>query len=1128
MYEQTASLVQQLKARLLAVARRLTLAHLFYGLLLILVAGGSIWLFLTALEAWLWLPTVLRTGLLVLFCLGLVAGIGWYLIRPLVQPPDEATVAKRIGERFPEVSDRLTNLLQLSAGRHSDAPNPLLNAAVVRLSNEVAAVPFEQVENFGRSKKMSKWLLAPLLALGLFLGIAPQSFLSATERLLSPGKAFEPPAPFRFVVEPGNAKVVKGASLPINARTYGTLMPIQASLEMGLSGETHTDNIPLSANAEGRFQHQLTNIRQTTRYRLVSDGIASPWYTIEVLERPTVRSLQVAINPPGYSGLGSQTLDTNVGDVVGLPGTLVNLQLKLNQPDISEANILFDDGEHVPLTINGDEAHGAFNIRKDGSYQILLRNAQQITNENTITYAISTMRDAPPSVVIVQPADNETMSESQRELVVARVTDDYGFSKASLCWRLAERIDGQTMQESRCLGLGVKGRELDQELAYEWLIPESTGLELREGDVIEYFVQVWDNNSVAGYQSARSAIFTLRIPSLTQQYKELEEKSDNIEDQMQNMQNESSDMNQMFKELQQQLRQKQAPEWNDERNLQRLMENKQQMENRAQELKDQIQELNDQMQEQNLVNEKTLEMFRELERIAEEIKTPALQEALRRLQEAMKQMNPQQMERAMEEYKNAEQQMRQRLERLKELYKQLKANAKLDELANKAEQMAEKQEKLSEQMNEMQKDGKLDAKEQQDLNQMAEQQQRNAQEMKEMEAQMGELNKDMQEMKTGPKEEMKEMNSEAQQDKLSNKMEQNKEQMKEQKMQQAKQGQQQMKQRLQQMAQQMRAMQEQQQEQQVQLNIEALRRVLDDVLTLSQEQENLRNTTGRLQGDNPRLRRIAQQQSELRDGLKIVSDTLLTLSKRIPKMNAKIQTEATRAQGEMSQAVGMVTERQVGMATGSQKAAMTHLNELALLLSELLSQMQAQAGPGSMSMQQMMDMLQQMSNQQQRLNQQIQQLLNEMQGDRMSQSQQERASQISQQQQAIKQQLDQMMRNPEFNQKVLGDMKRVSDDMDETIRELKNRNVTRQTTYRQNQILSRLLEATRSLNTRGREEKRQSERAKERSNTSPMQLRSQDRATQIRRDLIRAIETGYAPDYERLIRKYFELMQQSK
>ncbi|MBL7979765.1 MAG: hypothetical protein JNN12_15620 [Bacteroidetes Order II. Incertae sedis bacterium] len=1128
MHEQTASLVQRIHERLVVAARRLTLANFFYGLLFLVVVGGSIWLLLTGLEAWLWLPTWLRSALFFLFCLSLLGGIGWFLVRPLVSRPSEEVVAKRIGERFPEVSDRLTNLLHLSAGRHSQAPNPLLNAAVERLSNEVSVVPFEQVENFSQPKHFSKWLLVPLLAFGLFIGLAPQSFLSATERLLAPGTTFEPPALFRFVVEPGNTKVVKGASLPMNVRTYGTVMPIQATLEMGLKDEEHTDKIPLSANAEGRFTHQLTNIRQTTRYRMVSDGIESAWYTIEVLERPAVRSLNVSINPPSYSGLGGQRLDNNVGDVVGLPGTLVNIRLQLNQSNITEANLLFDDGEHLPLTINGEEAYGAFNIRKDGNYQVLLRNAHQITNENTITYAISTMRDAPPSVVITEPSDNQIMSESQRELVVARVTDDYGFSKASLCWRLAERIEGQTMPESRCIGLGIKGRELDQELAYEWLVPEATGLDLREGDVLEYYIQVWDNNAVAGYQTARSAIFTLRIPSLTQQYKELEEKSDNIEDQMRNMQHESSDMNQMFNELQQQLRQKQAPEWNDERNLQRLMENKQQMENRAQELKDQIQELNDQMQEQNLVNEKTLEMFRELERIAEEIKTPALQEALRRLQEAMRQMNPQQMERAMQEYKNAEQQMRQRLERLKELYKQLKANAKLDELANKAEQMADKQEQLSEKINEMQKDGKLDAKEQADLNQMAEQQQRNAQEMKEMEAQMGELNKDMQEMKNGPKEEMKEMNKEAQQDKLSNKMEQNKEQMKDQKMQQAKQGQQQMKQRLMQMAQQMRSMQEQQQQQQVQLNVEALRRVLDDVLTLSQEQESLRNATGRLQGDNPRLRRIAQQQSELRDGLKIVSDTLLTLSKRIPKMNAKIQTEATRAQGEMSLAVSMATERQVGMASGNQKAAMTHLNELALLLSELLSQMQAQAGPGSMSMQQMMDMLQQMSNQQQRLNQQIQQLLNEMQGDRMSQSQQERASQISQQQQAIKRQLEQMMQNPEFNQKVLGDMKRVSDDMDETIRELKNRNITRQTTYRQNQILSRLLEATRSLNTRGREEKRQSERAKERNQSSPMQLKPQDRATQIRRDLIRAIETGYAPDYERLIRKYFELMQQGK
>lgn len=205
---------------------------------------------------------------------------------------------------------------------------------------------------------------------------------------------------------------------------------------------------------------------------------------------------------------------------------------------------------------------------------------------------------------------------------------------------------------------------------------------------------------------------------------------------------------------------------------------------------------------------------------------------------------------------------------------------------------------------------------------------------------------------------------------------------------------------------------------------------------------------------------------------------------------------------------------------------MTHLNELALLLSELMSQMQQQAGPGSASMQQMMQMLQQMSQQQQQLNQKMQQLLNEMQGDRMSQSQQERMQQMSAQQAAIKKQLDKLMQNPAFRNKVLGDMKKVSEDMDETIREMRQNNVTRQTTFRQQQILNRLLEASRSMNTRGREEKRQSERAKEKEKNAPNALRPLDRNTQIRRDLIRALESGYSPDYERLIKRYFELLQQ--
>ena len=1128
MSEQTESLVSSLRNRLALALRRMTWARVLMGVVLLSLVLGSLWLILAALEAALWLPTGLRTALFVLFLGTALGGLLYWIARPFWQRPTVEEGAKRIGERFPEVSDRLLNLLHLSEGRHSEAPNPLLEAAVQRLGTEVAPVPFERVEDFHEPKRLSKWLAIPAAVLALFLALSPQSFLEASHRLWSPGVFFERPARFHFTIRPGNTKVVKGASLPISAKTYGSIMPVKATLEMGLVDEDHTEHIPLSADADGRFQHMMANIRQTTRYRFVSDEVQSPWFTIEVMDRPAVRQLNVHLNPPGYSGLQAQTLEGNVGDVVGLPGTSVSLNVQLSRPDVTEANLLFQDGSTVPLSVDGDRASGGFTIRKDGSYQILLRTRDQITNDNPISYAISTLRDEQPTVSIVTPSPDEQLTESMRVRVLARTTDDYGFSKAALCWRLAQRQEGAPMAQSKCIGLGIQNRVLDQELQYEWLLPESTGIEFREGDVIEYFVQVWDNNSVAGYQTARSSIQTLRLPSLTQQYKQLEEQSDRIENQIQDMQNGSSDMRDMFNQLQEQLRQKQAPEWDDQRNLQRMMEERREMDQQVQDLKEAFQELNQQMQEQNLVDDKTLEMFREMERIAQELNTPEMLEALRRLQEAMRQMNPQMMEQAMQQFQMNERSFQQRLERMKELFKQLKVQQKMDELQNRAEEMADKQDRLADQIEEMQKDGKLDTQEQQRMNELAEEQARNRDVMRQMEQEMNELNEQMEELKNAPKEEMKELNKDMQREKMSQKMEQNKQDMQNGKAQQAKQNQRNMSQKLRSMAQQMQQMQEQNQQEQVQMNIEALRRALDDVLTLSREQENLRNSTQNLQSDNPRVRRIAQQQSELGDGLRILGDSLLTLSKRVPKMNKKIQEEATHAQGEMAQTISMLTERQVAIATGNQKAAMTHLNELALLLSELLSQMQAQAGPGSMSMQQMMDMMQQMSQQQQRINQQIQQMLNQMMGNRMSQSQQERLNQLSAQQEAIRRQLDQLMNNPEFRSKVLGDMKKVSEDMQQTVQDMRRNNVTRETVLRQNQILSRLLEATRSLNTRGREEKRQSERAKEQNQQTPNQLRPQDRATQIRRDLIRAIETGYAPDYERLIRKYFERLQQGQ
>ncbi|MEX0747048.1 MAG: chromosome partitioning protein ParA, partial [Rhodothermales bacterium] len=276
----------------------------------------------------------------------------------------------------------------------------------------------------------------------------------------------------------------------------------------------------------------------------------------------------------------------------------------------------------------------------------------------------------------------------------------------------------------------------------------------------------------------------------------------------------------------------------------------------------------------------------------------------------------------------------------------------------------------------------------------------------------------------------------------------------------------------------------------------------------------------------PSMREDARRQVELSEGLSTVVDSLQQLARNIPQMSREVQRQAGEALRAMGQATEAMTERAAGQAAGHQQASMMHLNELALLLSDVMNQMMNSSGSGSgTSMQQMMQQMQQMGQQQSQLNQQIQQFLNDMQGTRLSADMQQRLQQMGAQQQAIKQQLEQLRRNPESRGQLLGDLQKIADQMEETIRDLERRNVDRNMIQRQQQILQRLLDAQRSMQQRGEENRREAREGRDLSRESPDDLPPREAAEKLRRDLIRALESGYSPDYEELIKRYFELLQ---
>ncbi|NNF04209.1 MAG: chromosome partitioning protein ParA, partial [Rhodothermales bacterium] len=410
---------------------------------------------------------------------------------------------------------------------------------------------------------------------------------------------------------------------------------------------------------------------------------------------------------------------------------------------------------------------------------------------------------------------------------------------------------------------------------------------------------------------------------------------------------------------------------------------------------------------------------------------------------------------------------------------------------------------------------------------LAEEQEMTADEMRALEEKMEQTLERMEELRNQPTEEFQDMSEDLQDQNMPQQMEDNASEIRENQLDSAQQQQQQMSENLQSFQSQMSDMQMSMQGAQMQMNTAAIRAALEDVLTLSRQQEDLRLQITDVASDSPLLRPAAQRQAHLSDGLRIVSDSLQSIAREVPQMSRAVQEQAGNALREMSESTGALTERQSRQAAGHQRGAMTSLNELALMLSELMNQMMNGSGQGSsnMSMEQMTQQLQQMGQQQQELNRQIQQLLNDMQGNRLTQDMQERLRQLGSQQEQIRSDLRQLSRERDAQNKLLGDLNRIAEQMAESIEEMQQSRVSRRTVQRQQQILTRLLEASKSLQERGKDNKRQGRTAEEILRESPADLTPAEQAERLRRDLIRALETGYSADYQDLIRRYFELLQ---
>jgi len=175
-----------------------------------------------------------------------------------------------------------------------------------------------------------------------------------------------------------------------------------------------------------------------------------------------------------------------------------------------------------------------------------------------------------------------------------------------------------------------------------------------------------------------------------------------------------------------------------------------------------------------------------------------------------------------------------------------------------------------------------------------------------------------------------------------------------------------------------------------------------------------------------------------------------------------------------------------------------------------------------------MQKLQDMAAQQQAINQAMQGMEN---SGSMSPEQQAQAERLSQQQGNAKKTMDELAKEQkEFSggkRKPLGNLEKIAQEMEEVVRDIKSGQITPETRKKQERILSRLLDATKSITERDFEKKREARSGEDIFRQSPnaLDMSTQEGKSRGLQEFLRSIQKGYTKDYELLIKQYFEGIQ---
>jgi hypothetical protein len=1098
-------------SKLDAFIRKYYLNQLIKGSLLTIGLVGMVFLIFSLGENFLYLG---KGGRKVLFWSFLaLSGFSLYrwVFTPLLhyfrlgQVISHDQAAAIIGRHFRDVEDKLLNVLQLRRQLDSQPSAGLLLAGIEQKTEAIRFTPFSAAIDLSRNRRYLRYALPPLLILLSLILVAPSLIREPAARIIANNRDFEKPAPFRFVLADQSLRIPQYNDYELVVSTEGTVNPQDVFIAIG------DYEYRLRKLDNQTFAYTFNNVHQAVDFQLFSGPVRSLGYRLEVLLKPAIQRLEVSLDYPAYTGRQPERL-SNTGDLVVPLGTRISwLFLTMHTDSVS---LRFGDEEAPEHSKRQGKGDFLYNRRatQDDVYTVFIAN-RDLPRADSMRYHLNVVPDMHPAIRVQAFTDS---LDPSFVYFAGDASDDYGLTQLLFHSQVTREDGKQEAPVQQTLPVG-RGKDIRFDHALD-----IRRMGLRPGDELTYFFEIWDNDGINGRKASRTHLMRYSKPT-AEAYDAMEQaNSEQIKDKMMQALEESRQIQKDIKKLRDKMLQEKELNWQQRKELEKLLERRKEIQREMQEARDLFDQNLRNQEEFSRPNEELLKKQEMVQKMFEELLSEEMKEMIRQMEEMLQEVRKEEALEKMEEMKLSEEQLSKELDRMMELYKELELEKDIQDQLDKLQELAREQENLAEKT------------QNQDLPQEELQEKQDAinEAFDKMQEKMEDILKRNEELESpkqlgDPKEHMEDISKDLNQSSEDLKGNQNSKASKKQK---------DAAKKMKDMAQSMQMNMESGDMEEMEEDMKALRQLLENLVTLSFEQEDLIAEVGKTAETAPRYVQLVQVQKKLQDDFRLVEDSLHALSKRVIQIETFVTEKVTEIKGNMRRSVSDLEERRKPQAVVDQQFAMKNLNDLALMLSEVMDQMQQDmssmmAGsqnckkPGGKSPQGGKP-----SDKASQGQKSVNQLMKEMQ-ERMKSGQggsSKEFAQMAAQQAAMRKALEALAKEKRQSGKPDKELQDIIDQMDRTEIDLVNKRLTAETMRRQEDILKKLLDHEKAEREREMDEQRKSETASQFDRKMPPALEEYLRKREAELELYRTVNPALRPHYQHLVEEYHRNLKNSR